>query len=52
MAVLSTQVKTLADWAKGIDPKGKTAMTVELLSQTNEMLEDMLFKEGNLPPGS
>jgi hypothetical protein len=50
-AVGST-VMTLADWAKKISPDGKgIAPVVEMLSQKNEILEDMLFKEGNLPTG-
>lgn len=51
MATLSSNVLTLADWAKRLDPDGKTPAIVELLSQTNEVLMDMLFKEGNLPTG-
>lgn len=51
MATIGNTVLTLNDWAKRLDPDGKTAKTVELLSQTNEILEDMLFKEGNLPTG-
>jgi len=51
MAVLGGNVLTLADWAKRLDPDGKTPAIVELLSQTNEVLVDMLFKEGNLPTG-
>ncbi len=51
MATLSATVKTLADWAKKMDPDGKMAKTVEILSQSNEILDDMLFKEGNLPTG-
>lgn len=51
MATLSSTVLTLADWAKRLDPDGKTAKTVEILSQANEILDDMLFKEGNLPTG-
>lgn len=51
MATLSPNVRTLSDWAKQIDPKGKTAHIVEILNQTNEILDDMLFKEGNLPTG-
>jgi len=51
MATLSGSVLTLTDWAKRLDPDGKTAKTVEILSQTNEILDDMLFKEGNLPTG-
>jgi hypothetical protein len=33
-------------------PNGKTPTIVELLSQTNEILDDMLWKEGNLPTGN
>lgn len=51
MATVGASVLTLADWAKRLDPDGKVAATVELLSQTNEILTDMLFKEGNLPTG-
>lgn len=51
MAAIGSTVKTLVDWGKEIDPDGKVAMTVELLSQTNEILDDMLWKEGNLPTG-
>ena len=51
MATLSTKNLTMADWAKRLDPDGKTAKIVELLSQTNEILDDMVYKEGNLPTG-
>lgn len=51
MATLASNALTLADWAKRSDPDGKTPMIVELLSQTNEILDDMLFVEGNLPTG-
>jgi len=42
---------TLLDWAKSLDPDGSTATVVELLAQTNEILLDMPFIEGNLPTG-
>jgi hypothetical protein len=51
MAGLGGNVLTLADWAKRLDPDGKTPAIVELLAQSNEILADMLFKEGNLPTG-
>ena len=51
MSTIGNSVLTLADWAKRLDPNGKVDKTVELLSQTNEILEDMLWKEGNLPTG-
>ncbi len=50
-ATLSTNALTLADHAKRLDPSGKIAAIVELLSQSNEMLQDMTFMEGNLPTG-
>lgn len=51
MATVGGTVLTLADWAKRLDPDGKVPSVVELLSQTNQILNDMLFKEGNLPTG-
>jgi hypothetical protein len=51
MAALGANVLTLADWAKRLDPDGKVPSIVELLSQTNELLLDMGWREGNLPTG-
>jgi len=51
MALLNANAATMADIAKRMDPDGKIAAVVELLSQTNEMLDDMLWVEGNLPTG-
>lgn len=53
MAVItnSNNNLTLADWAKRTDPDGRVALVAELLSQSNEILEDCVFKEGNLPTG-
>ena len=51
MAELAANALTLADWAKRLDPNGKVDAIVELLSQTNEVLDDMLWREGNLPTG-
>lgn len=42
---------TLLDWAKSIDPDGSTAAVAELLSQQNDVLDDIVFAEGNLPTG-
>ncbi len=50
-ATLGANVLTLADWAKRLDPDGKVPQIVEMLQMTNEILDDMLFKEGNLPTG-
>lgn len=52
MATLAQGGKvTLLDMAKSMDPDGNTATVVELLTQTNEILLDMPFMEGNLPTG-
>lgn len=51
VTALGTGALTLADWAKRLDPDGKVPVIVELLSQTNEILTDMRFIEGNLPTG-
>lgn len=52
MAALGTGNLTLLDAAKRTDPSGKIAAIVELLAQTNEVLDDMTWKEGNLPTGN
>jgi hypothetical protein len=51
MTTLATTNLTLADWAKRTDPDGRIPIIAELLSQSNEVLEDCVFKEGNLPTG-
>lgn len=51
MATLSTIHPTLMDVAKAKDPNGQIAKVVEILSETNEVLEDMVFIEGNLETG-
>lgn len=51
MATLSVRNPTLLDLAKASDPDGKIATIVEILNETNEILEDMAWLEGNLPTG-
>lgn len=51
MSTIGNSVLTLTDWAKRLDPNGNTARIVEMLSQSNQMLDDAMFKEGNLPTG-
>jgi len=51
MATLGGTALTYADWARRIDDDGKVATIINLLSQTNEILDDMLVVEGNLPTG-
>lgn len=52
MATLGTQALTYADWAKRVGEDYKIAMIIEMLSQTNEIMTDMLVMEGNLPTGN
>jgi hypothetical protein len=51
VAIIGNQALTYADWAKRLDDGYKIARIIELLSQTNEILEDMMVIEGNLPTG-
>lgn len=51
MATIGTNLLTLADHAKRLDPSGKIGKIVELLSLTNPMIGDFSFIEGNLPTG-
>jgi hypothetical protein len=51
MALRGINNPTLSDVAKRLDPDGKISAIVELLSETNEVLEDVTFLEGNLPTG-
>lgn len=53
MSTLATKsgAVTLLDFAKSLDPEGRTAKVVELLSQSNEIITDMVWKEGNLATG-
>lgn len=51
MATLASTAVTLADWSKRINPSGNVDTVIEALSQSNEILEDMLWLEGNLPTG-
>lgn len=51
MATIGVQAATLADVAKRLDAAGKVDKITEILTQTNEVLEDMLFVQGNLPTG-
>jgi len=53
MALLPTKAGavTLTDFAKTLDPNGTVAAVIELLSQNNDAMNDVLWKEGNLPTG-
>lgn len=51
MATLDTKNPTLLDVSRRLDPNGNVDTIVEILNQTNEVLQDMSWKEGNLPTG-
>jgi hypothetical protein len=51
MAYNGGQVPTLIDMAKSLAPDGSIATVAEILTETNEMLVDIPFFEGNLPTG-
>jgi hypothetical protein len=42
---------TLIDWAKRVDPDGSSPVIANLLSQTNAIVQDMTYVQGNLPTG-
>lgn len=49
MATLAVTNPTLVDVAKRLDPDGSVAQIVEILSQCNEVLDDMTWIEANGP---
>lgn len=51
MATLAVTHPTLLDLARRTDPDGNIADIVEILNQTNEVLDDMVWLEGNLTTG-
>lgn len=51
MAILATTHPTLLDVSRRLDPNGKIDKIVEILNMTNEILEDAVWIEGNLPTG-
>ena len=51
MATLTATNPTLMDLANVTDPDGQIAAVAEILNETNEVLSDMTFIEGNLQTG-
>ena len=51
MTTLSAIHPTLLDVTKRLDPDGSIATIAEMLAQTNPILDDMVWVEGNLPTG-
>jgi hypothetical protein len=51
MATQGAFVPTLVDLTNRLDPGGKLAEIAEILNAQNEVLQDMTWREGNLPTG-
>lgn len=51
MTLLNSTHPTLLDVTKRLDANGKVDAIAELLNQNNEILDDMVWVEGNLPTG-
>lgn len=51
MPTVSNEFLTLSDWKKSLDPNGQIARFIDLLSQSNEIILDAPFMEGNLEVG-
>jgi hypothetical protein len=51
MPALENQFPTLLDVTNALDPDGSVAAVAEILNMTNEILDDMVWIEGNLPTG-
>lgn len=51
MATLTANNPTLLDVTKALAPDGTIDTVAEILNETNEILADMTFVEGNLPTG-
>ncbi len=53
MALRGNTNLTLADWAKRLDGQGRVSQDiVELLSQSNEILDDQVWRQGNQTTGT
>lgn len=52
MALLGTQALTLSDLQKRVDPDGNIAYIIEALLNANPIMDDIVWKEGNLPTGN
>jgi hypothetical protein len=51
MATVATNNLTLLDHARRLDPDGKIARIIEMMSQVNEVMEDLVVVEGNTQTG-
>lgn len=51
MAIIADKFYNLKDYASQFDPSGQELAVAEVLSNTNDIINDMLVKEGNLDSG-
>lgn len=51
MVTLTNANPTLLDWKMSLDPNGQVATVIEMMNETNEIIPDITFLEGNLPTG-
>ena len=51
MALVGSTALTYAEWAKRLDPEGKVDAIVEILAETNPIMQDAMVVEGNLATG-
>ena len=51
MGALTSSWPTLLDVSRSLAPDGSIAQVAEVLQETNEILDDIPFLEGNLPTG-
>ena len=51
MALLTATNPTLMDWKAALDPNHSVGALIELLAETNEIISDLTFIEGNEPTG-
>lgn len=51
MSLLSSARPTLIDVGRALDPDGKIAKVIDILYEDNEIVDDIVWREGNLPTG-
>ncbi|MEA4835179.1 MAG: hypothetical protein VB133_08595 [Anaeromusa sp.] len=52
MATVGNYSLTLADWRARLNPQGIVDQVIETMNETNPILQDMKWAEGNLPTGN
>lgn len=52
MSTLALEALTLSDFRKRANPDGTLDFVIEALENSNPVLQDMVWKEGNLPTGN